>query len=395
MGTRKTAMVSLVLKLLSHFSATGVAVESAALRRQIVLSNQVGLLGAAATLPYQVFYVLQGLSVYWGVFSFNLLFISLYLLTVWLNHRGLFALARNLVLVNACTQVFVVTLFISSAAGVHLFYLTVGAILALVYKQQSAVRFWIQSVVIGVLFTLCHYVFTAERALSPVPSPFVDVMFGGSVLGVLTLSAVFSFMFRREIDHAESELMQNNRTLAALSCTDALTGLPNRRKFDETLACEWGRARRSAQPLSLIMCDVDHFKLYNDTLGHQAGDVCLQRVAAAMASALERPADLLARYGGEEFAVILPETDAHGAQKVAERLRKAVNALQLEHIPEHETPYLTVSFGVSTAPPELTTDSAQLLLRRADAALYKAKDMGRDRVHYLSCETTADHSPTS
>lgn len=382
-ATIKTALVFPVRKLLSHFSATGVAVESAALRRQIVLSNQVGILGAAATLPYQLFYVLQGLSVYWGVFSFNLLFISLYLLVVWLNHRGRYALARNLVLVNACTQVFVVTAFISSAAGVHLFYSTVGAILALVYRRMSAARFWLQSLVIAVLFTVSHFVFTAERALSPVPSPFVDVMFGGSVLGVLTLSAVFSFMFRREIDHAENELMQNNRTLETLSCTDTLTGLANRRKFDETLISEWGRARRNAQPLSLIMCDVDHFKLYNDTLGHQAGDVCLQRVAAALASAVVRPADLVARYGGEEFAVILPETDARGAQAVAESLRQAVNALQLPHVPEHGAPYLTASFGVSTAPGRLTAGAAESLLRRADAALYLAKDMGRNRVHHL------------
>ena len=371
-------------KLLSHFSATGVVVESAALRRQIVLSNQVGMLGAAATLPYQLFYVLQGFSVYWGVFSFNLLFMALYLLVVWLNHRGRYAHARNLVLINACTQLFVVTAFIGSAAGVHLFYFTVGAILALVYRRMSALRFCLQSVGIAVLFTLSHFVFTAERALSPVPSPFVDVMFGGSVLGVLTLSAVFSFMFRREIDHAENELMQNNRTLSTLSSTDTLTGLPNRRKFDETLLGEWARARRNAQPLSLIMCDVDHFKLYNDTLGHQAGDACLQRVAAALAGAVERPADLVARYGGEEFAVILPETDAHGAQAVAESLRQAVNALQLPHVPEKGTAYLTVSLGVSTAPAELAAGSADSLLRSADAALYIAKDMGRNRVHHLS-----------
>lgn len=372
-----------MLNLLSHFTATGVTVDSAALRRQIVLSNQVGILGAAATLPYQLFYVLQGLSVYGGVFSFNVLFISLYLLVVWLNHRGHYSQARNLVLVNACAQIFVVTLFISSAAGVHLFYFTVGAILALVYRHMSSVRFWLQSAAIGVLFTLCHFVFTADRALSPVPSPFVDVMFGGSVLGVLTLSAVFSFMFRREIDHAERELMQHNRTLSALSCTDALTGLPNRRKFDETLVSEWGRARRNAQPLSLIMCDVDHFKLYNDTLGHQAGDLCLKRVAAALASVVVRPADLVARYGGEEFAVILPETDARGARDLAERLRKAIDALQLEHVPEHETPYLTISFGVSTAPGALAEGSPDSLLRKADEALFMAKDLGRNRVHYL------------
>lgn len=372
-----------MLGLLSHFTATRTAVESAALRRQIVLSNQVGILGAAATLPYQLFYALHGLALYWGVFSFNLLFITLYLLVVRLNYQGYYTLARNLVLVNACVQVFVVTAFISSAAGVHLFYFTVGAILALVYRRMSAVRFCLQSMIIGVLFTVSHFYFTAERALTPVPSPFVDVMFGFSVLGVLTLSAVFSYMFRREIDQAERDLMQNNRALAALSSTDTLTGLANRRKFDETLASEWARARRNAEPLSLIMCDVDHFKLYNDTLGHQAGDLCLERVACALAGAVERPADLVARYGGEEFAVILPGSDDGGARCVAKNLRRAVTELRLPHVPGSAVEYLTVSFGVSTAPADLTSGSPEMLLRRADAALYLAKENGRDRVHYL------------
>ncbi|MFN3580686.1 MAG: GGDEF domain-containing protein [Pseudomonas sp.] len=372
-----------MLNLLTQLSSLGVAGKTAALRRQIVLSNQVGILGAAATLPYQFFYLLHDISFYWAVFSANLLFIGLYMLVVLLNHQGHYALARNLVLINACTQLFVVTAFISSSAGVHLFYFTVGAILALVYRNMSATRFWLQSVAIGLLFIISHFIFTPERALTPVPSPFVDVMFGGSVLGVLTVSAVLSYMFRREIDLAEMELLQNNRKLAALSSTDTLTGLPNRRKFDETLAREWARMRRNAQPLSLIMCDVDHFKLYNDTLGHQAGDICLQRVAEALGSAVVRPADLVARYGGEEFAVILPDTDALGAQLVAETLRQAVASLRLPHVPEKGVAYLTVSLGVSTAPANLGASSLDALFRKADEALYAAKDGGRNRVHFL------------
>jgi diguanylate cyclase (GGDEF)-like protein len=372
-----------VFTLFSQLSALGVEGKSAALRRQIVLSNQVGILGAAATLPYQLFYVLTDLSFYWGVFTSNLLFIGIYLLVIRLNYKGHHTLARNLVLVNACTQVFVVTLFISSAAGVHLFYFSVGAILALVYRRMSATRFCLQSLLVGSLFIVSHFVFTPERALTPVLSPVVDAMFGGSVLGVLTLSAVFSYMFRREIDQAERELMQNNRKLATLSSTDTLTGLSNRRKFDETLAREWARTRRDTQPLSLIMCDVDHFKLYNDALGHQAGDICLQQVAEALAGALLRPADLVARYGGEEFAVILPDTDSAGAQRVAESLRRAITDLRLPHVPEQGIAYLTVSFGVSTVPATLAEGAPEALLGRADAALYLAKENGRDRVYYL------------
>lgn len=201
-----------------------------------------------------------------------------------------------------------------------------GAFLALAYSRMNARRFWLQSLGIGVLFIICQFLFTPARALTPVPSPYVDFMFGGSVLGVLALSAVVAYLYRAAIDQAEFDMVLNNRKLTTLSTTDTLTGLANRRKLDETLSREWDRMRRSGLPLSFVMCDVDHFKIYNDNLGHQAGDVCLQKVATAMQAALVRPGDLVARYGGEEFAVVLPDTDAQGAHQVAETLRQAVGA---------------------------------------------------------------------
>ena len=127
------------------------------------------------------------------------------------------------------------------------------------------------------------------------------------------------------------KLAQENEALQVLVTTDALTQVGNRRHFDAALSREWHRSARDAQPLALIMCDVDCFKQYNDTYGHQAGDVCLQRVAATLSESLQRPADLVTRYGGEEFAVILPNTDTTGAAHIAERIRAAVKALEIPH----------------------------------------------------------------
>jgi diguanylate cyclase (GGDEF)-like protein len=163
--------------------------------------------------------------------------------------------------------------------------------------------------------------------------------------------------------------------LERLASHDALTGIANRRNFDETLEREWRRCRRDAQSLALLMLDVDYFKPYNDTFGHPAGDVCLQRVAQALAQVPLRASDLVARYGGEEFAVILPNASLQGAREVAERLRAAVWQMAL---PGVAAP-VSVSIGVACLPatPEA---SPEQLMALADAALYRAKHEGRNRV---------------
>lgn len=375
-----------MITFLSDLWSIGAQGKQTALRRQIALSNQIGMLGAVATLPYQVFYLIQGVGFYSAVFSANLIFITAYLSVLLCNSAGRHSLARNLALGVACTQIFVVTMLIGSAAGVHLFYFAIGALLALLYSHMSVRRFCLQSLGLGVLFIVSHFLFTPVRALTPVPSPFVEIMFAGSVLGVLALSAVVSYLSRNEIDQAEHELKLNNRELATLSVTDSLTGLANRRKLDETLMREWERMRRSGQSLSFIMCDVDHFKIYNDTLGHQAGDVCLQKVASTLQDALVRPGDLVARYGGEEFAIVLPDTDAHGAHLVAETLRQAVRALRIAHVPEQGVAFLSVSLGVTSAHQPIPDELPDTLLKKADEALYMAKASGRDQVVYLALE---------
>ncbi|MDN3543572.1 two-component regulator propeller domain-containing protein [Kinneretia asaccharophila] len=183
----------------------------------------------------------------------------------------------------------------------------------------------------------------------------------------------------RLVAQRTEELRQANEHLSRLSFADSLTGLANRRRFDEAFEEEWRRARRSGQALSLLLADVDGFKRYNDLLGHQAGDLCLSRVASVIASAAGRAGDLAARYGGEEFVVLLPGTDASAAQAVAEHIRSCCEALALPHPDSPVGNVVTLSLGLASCVPSAEED-AQRLLARADAALYRAKQQGRNRV---------------
>lgn len=176
-----------------------------------------------------------------------------------------------------------------------------------------------------------------------------------------------------------AELKSANLALERLAAMDSLTGLANHRTFHEDLDKEWRRCLRLKSPLSLIFIDIDHFKPYNDAYGHQEGDECLRRVAGAIASQVRRPTDITARYGGEEFAVILADTSKEGARHVAEAQRLAVENLAIPHGSSPVSPFVTVSLGVATALP-CNGGTAEALLGRADAALYRAKAAGRNQV---------------
>ena len=170
---------------------------------------------------------------------------------------------------------------------------------------------------------------------------------------------------------------------------DGLTQIANRRRFDEYLLHEWGRHIRMQQPLSLLICDVDHFKLYNDSQGHQAGDECLKGVARAINQCF-RAGDLVARYGGEEFAMVLPQTDRAGALQVAERVRSSVAASALPHPASPVCGLVTVSIGVASKTPEPHgPTNARALIEEADRHLYLAKRLGRNQVSYQDEENTA------
>jgi diguanylate cyclase (GGDEF)-like protein len=166
--------------------------------------------------------------------------------------------------------------------------------------------------------------------------------------------------------------------LRALSLTDGLTGVANRRAFDERLDAEWRRCARAGLPMALILADIDHFKQYNDHYGHQAGDSCLAQAAAAMRRSAGRPQDLVARYGGEEFAILLPQLSAAGAERVAAKLQAEMEALAIPHALAPGRAVLTLSMGVAEMVPHDAATPADLV-QAADTLLYEAKAAGRGR----------------
>ncbi len=175
------------------------------------------------------------------------------------------------------------------------------------------------------------------------------------------------------------ELADRNQDLTQQAHLDALTHLANRRHFNDRLQQEWRRMSREQKWISLIMCDVDYFKKYNDTYGHQAGDECLRTVAQAVKHSVKRPGDVAARYGGEEFAVILPDTRLNGAVCVAQEIRQKVISLKLPHESSQVSSHVTLSMGVASLRPSCSR-SPEMLVKMADQALYLAKEGGRDRI---------------
>jgi diguanylate cyclase (GGDEF)-like protein len=204
---------------------------------------------------------------------------------------------------------------------------------------------------------------------------------GAILVALCAASVTLCLLFRREIHRrltAEAMLQEAASNLSVMATTDGLTGIPNRRSFEDALAREWRRAIRHEIPISVLMLDVDCFKLFNDEYGHPKGDEVLKSVAACVAAKARRAVDMAARYGGEEFVALLPETELAGATKVAEAIRGAVAALAIPHVLA-PTGQVTISVGVAVARPGLGADSAALI-KQADDALYEAKRSGRNKV---------------
>lgn len=196
-----------------------------------------------------------------------------------------------------------------------------------------------------------------------------------------------SYLAQKQRDEAfaalrelQVELEKKNAELARLSARDGLTGILNRRSFDELLPKEFNRAVRDNKPLALILIDIDHFKLFNDNYGHQGGDDCLRKVAQELDRVVQRSSDFVARYGGEEFAVVLPGTDCQGAEVVAESLCLAVERLGIVHEYSSAADHVTISAGISVIMPDKRKSAAELVAV-ADKALYKAKEEGRNRYY--------------
>jgi diguanylate cyclase (GGDEF)-like protein len=194
-------------------------------------------------------------------------------------------------------------------------------------------------------------------------------------LTIVAMERIYSM--RKKLQAAQKDLIIANKTLKKISLSDKLTGISNRRDFDETLEIQFKLAKRNKSPLSLIICDIDYFKKYNDSYGHQKGDECLATIAKILASIPIRPTDKVSRYGGEEFTVILPGTDLQGGLHVSERLRQAVITAQIEHKSSEIASHVTLSIGIATYTGQLC--SPDNLFEAADEALYRAKGNGRNR----------------
>jgi diguanylate cyclase (GGDEF)-like protein len=189
-----------------------------------------------------------------------------------------------------------------------------------------------------------------------------------------------NYLQSRMLSFEKLDLEESNLQLQYLTAIDGLTQIANRRSLDLNLSTEWQRAMRKQEPIGLIMIDVDHFKLFNDTYGHQAGDSCLRGVAGALKDFARRPGDLAARYGGEEFVLVLTNANAHQTRVVAERLRDSIMALAIPH-QRSSHGNVTASFGVASIIPNSNYSGPEVLLLAADQALYRAKDTGRNRVN--------------
>ncbi len=207
--------------------------------------------------------------------------------------------------------------------------------------------------------------------------PVSDVVLGAKIRAMQRILQMRHslLVMTRKLDAANQELRR-------LTSLDGLTGIANRRHFDDMLDREWRRSMRQGAEFSVIMCDVDHFKAFNDTLGHQAGDDCLKAIASALPRAMDRGGELVAHYGGEEFVIILPETSINGAHVVAERMRSAIEALEILN-PSAPGGRVTASFGIASGIAMPETEPAALI-KAADKALYRAKHEGRNRIATIS-----------
>lgn len=184
----------------------------------------------------------------------------------------------------------------------------------------------------------------------------------------------------RALRASQMKLEELNMTLLKLANQDGLTGIANRRYFNERYQEEWARAARKKTNISLVMMDVDHFKNYNDSYGHIEGDTCLRRVAGAVGAVVNRPCDVIARYGGEEFIVVLPDTDFSGSNVVAEKMRMSVEGLEIPHSSSAISDHVTISLGAASTIPNHEMDP-NVLVKLVDNCLYQAKRAGRNRVY--------------
>jgi len=267
--------------------------------------------------------------------------------------------------------------------------IAVGALYILVVALSAVAD---SAVNIVALSLFCSGLLVSGLFLSPISAvPQSLVIANRCIFFILILLTgalgIYGQRMRQTLQARDAELVVVNAKLELLALNDGLTGLNNRRGFDERLDAEWNRAMRDGAALSLIIIDVDLFKKYNDSFGHQAGDTCLVKIAQAIQLGFRRPGDFPARYGGEEFVVLLPETDLQGAWARAEAIRRKVESLEIAHPANPNGAFVTISLGVASAIPRANGHrGVAKLIEAADKALYDAKEAGRNRVAQASTD---------
>jgi diguanylate cyclase (GGDEF)-like protein len=291
-------------------------------------------------------------------------------------------LTRMLNVVDESYHIFLIILLISLAsAGIAL------AVRAMVYYAFQ----------ISVLLPVIVWLLSNDDPIKIILGLFMIIFMIAMWIFAYQVNHSLTTSFRLQLENqslanslkqSNARLQVLNEELLQLSATDGLTQVANRRYFDERLISEFSRSSREGNALSLIMIDVDFFKAYNDQLGHVAGDECLSRIAISIRDSLKRPTDLVARYGGEEFVVLLPVTPPEGASKLAEEIRQNIEALKIAHPRSPIAAHVTVSLGVTGAAHVGKSSKRELLLQKADQALYKAKQGGRNNVRFEMYEGT-------
>jgi diguanylate cyclase (GGDEF)-like protein len=248
------------------------------------------------------------------------------------------------------------------------------------YETAKRMRAALPEIWVPIIFlSSSEYDQDLERAIESGGDDYLTKPVSAVVLGAKIRALQRLEKMHQKLVELSTQLTASNQRLETLSQQDGLTGIANRRAFDHRLGLHFAQALRKREPLALALCDVDHFKGFNDRYGHVAGDECLRQIAAILGRHARRPTDLAARYGGEEFALLLPDTPAEGARAVVEAIREELRSLAIEHAGSDCGTVVTLSIGLAGCRPDQDKEAVELVAR-ADEALYRAKSLGRNRI---------------
>ena len=346
-------------------------------KNQVIrLINKVGSIYIAVVLPNIVLTAVYG-SI--AATTEQILGVSAMCLTIYLNSRDRYKIARALTLVIGNLHIFSLSLILGMEGAAH-YYFPAALVAPLFFYSPREFRIILSFCLTTVVLTVLAHVLNPVLDYASLASgTLLRLFFISSLFGSQGVIFLFVLHFYKESHRFEKSLEAVNNKLLKMSETDSLTQLPNKRSIIKNINREWGKGVRSGQPLAVVMMDVDHFKAYNDHYGHPEGDRCLEKIAGVLSADVRNYIDYPGRYGGEEFIVILTNTDLEAARDVSERIRIEVESLGIPHKGNEKEGVITCSLGVSSCVPDESIGYEDLI-QAADRALYLAKTGGRNRV---------------